>query len=253
MVQPSVMIVFGFHAIEEILKRRDIRSADNPATLYISKKTSKTERLESLARPAGLGVHHVSDRELDRLCGSDRHRGVVLRLENDPEMVKNDLQTELRKIDRQQALILLLDEITDPQNLGAILRSADQFGVELVVIPKRHSARETGTVLTASSGASAYIPIVTAPSLVQAIEACKKAGFWIYGAHLLGARVDSADLRGKVALVLGSEGRGLRRLVAERCDTLVRIPACGQVDSFNVSVAAGILMYEVRRQQGFWR
>lgn len=147
--------------------------------------------------------------------------------------------------------MLVLDGIMDPQNLGAILRSADQFATDMVVIPSRHSAQETQTVAKVSAGASAYVPLAVVPNIPSALELLKENGFWIFGADMEGQTTDTIDFGGKVCLVLGSEGTGLRRLVRERCDFLARIPAAGHVDSFNVSVAAGILLFEARRQQGF--
>jgi 23S rRNA (guanosine2251-2'-O)-methyltransferase len=148
-------------------------------------------------------------------------------------------------------LILLLDELNDPHNLGAILRSADQLAVDLVVATLRRSVSETPTVLRASAGASRYVSFLRVTNLVQALETCKRRGYWIYGADMAGEPVATHRFDGPVAVVMGGEHRGLRRLVKGACDFLVRIPTRGRVDSLNVSVAAGILMYEVRRQQGF--
>jgi 23S rRNA (guanosine2251-2'-O)-methyltransferase len=153
---------------------------------------------------------------------------------------------------RTNRLVLLLDEITDPHNLGAILRSADQFSVDLVVIPQSHSVKLTGSVAKVSSGASAWVATCPVTNLLRAMEQLKKAGYWLYGADKEGERADSVDLAGNIGIVMGSEGKGLRRLVMEGCDGIIRIPSSGHVDSFNVSVAAGILMYEVRRQQGYY-
>jgi 23S rRNA (guanosine2251-2'-O)-methyltransferase len=149
------------------------------------------------------------------------------------------------------ALVLFLDEIQDPQNLGAVLRSADQLAVDFVVVPSRRSASEPGAVLRSSAGASAHVTLVEVANLVQAIRLCQQAGIWIYGADIRGRRLEQLAFAGRVGLVMGSEGSGLRRLVKDSCDELVRIPARGHVDSFNVSVAAGIMLYEIRRQQGF--
>jgi 23S rRNA (guanosine2251-2'-O)-methyltransferase len=205
-------------------------------------------------------VRRVERAELDALAGSAGHRGAGLlaapggpasdRAGRRPPPAAG-LRERLEAICSPTALILLLDEINDPHNLGAILRSADQFGVELAVLPTRRAARETQAVVRSSAGASLYVPAVSVPNLAAGLESAKEAGFWVYGADLDGQRLDEVSFEGRVALVLGSEGSGLRRLVRERCDALVRIPSRGRVDSFNVSVAAGILMYEVRRRQGF--
>ena len=210
-----------------------------------------------------MPVRRVQRSELDALAGAAEHRGAGLLLAGEsgarPEeggrrrspTQAASLRERLAAISSPTALILLLDEINDPHNLGAILRSADQFGVELVVLPTRRAARETQAVVKSSAGASLYVPVASVPNLASGLESVKEAGFWVYGADLDGRRLDEVSFEGRVALVLGSEGSGLRRLVRERCDALVRIPSGGHVDSLNVSVAAGILMHEIRRQQGF--
>ncbi len=244
------MFIFGIHAVEESLKRGNAKGI-----LYLSKKNLRTDRLKSLAESERIKVVYVQDKELNRICGSDRHRGAALKLDLTFNQKNLSLCAQLRRVDPEKALILLLDGITDPQNLGSILRSADQFQIDLVIIPSRRSAQERGrdteTVLRTSAGASAYVPIVTVTNLVSTVKLCKDEGFWVYGAHIDGNPLDSVNLKGKIALIMGSEGKGIRRLVAEHCDSLVKIPSSGHVDSFNVSVAAGILMFEVRRQQGF--
>lgn len=219
-----------------------------------------------------MPVRRIQRSELDALAGAAGHRGAgllpaaagaakpafgaepvssVAPAAAPPGERAVGLRERLASISSPTALILLLDEINDPHNLGAILRSADQFGVELAVLPTRRAARQTQAVLKSSAGASLYVPVLSVPSLASGLERVKEAGFWVYGADLDGRRLDTLSFEGRVALVLGSEGSGLRRLVRERCDELVRIPTGGHVDSLNVSVAAGILMHEIRRQQGF--
>ena len=198
-----------------------------------------------------MPVRRVQRAELDALAGAVEHRGAGLLPAAGSREGAAGLRERLGRISSPTALILFLDEISDPHNLGAILRSADQFGAELVVLPTRRAARETQTVAKTSAGASLYVPVCSVPNLAAGLELAKEADFWVYGADLDGRRLDEVGIEGRVALVLGSEGGGLRRLVRERCDALVRIPSGGHVDSLNVSVAAGILMYEIRRQQRF--
>lgn len=150
------------------------------------------------------------------------------------------------------SLLLLLDHITDPHNYGAILRSADQFQVDGVIVPDRRAAAITPVVQQSSAGAASHVRIAVVGNLAAAIERVQEADYWVYGAEMSGRRADAMDLTGRTALVLGAEGAGLSRLARERSDALVRIPAAGRADSFNVSVAAGILLYEVRRQQGWF-
>jgi 23S rRNA (guanosine2251-2'-O)-methyltransferase len=240
------MIIYGYHAIEEMLKKGGIRGV-----LLVARDNPRSRQLTELAAALKIRVDQVPLRELDRMCKSDRHRGVVLTLDRLPATVRHDLRRQLEDLQGENSLILVLDGITDPHNFGAILRSCDQFAVDLVVTPERRSAQDSETVLRTSAGASRHVPICTVPNLVQAIKLCKGFGFWVYGAHLEGRQPDTTALKGRIALVLGSEGKGLRRLVLEGCDQMVRIPAAGRIDSLNVSVAAGILLYEIRRQQGF--
>ncbi len=152
--------------------------------------------------------------------------------------------------DRDQLLVLILDGITDPHNFGAILRSADQFGVDLVVTPEKRSVSINATVAKVSVGAHAWVPTLQVTNIGRTIEELQKQGFWIYGADMGGGTAAETDLKGRTVIVMGSEGEGISRLIREKCDTMVSIPMNGHVDSLNVSVAAGILMYEVVRQRG---
>ena len=246
------MIIHGYHAIEEYLRRGGVQGV-----LLLSRRgerggaAGRREALEALARERHVPVRAVSEEELDRLCGAGRHRGAALQLQRSPAPAGGSLEQALEALSGAQALVLFLDEITDPHNLGAILRSADQLAADLVVVPAHGAARQTETVSRVSAGAAAHVPLRTVTNLARAMEQCKERGFWIYGAEAGGEPVDRVDLKGRVGLVMGSEGKGLRRLVRERCDGTIAIPAAGGVESFNVSVAAGILMYEIRRQQGF--
>jgi 23S rRNA (guanosine2251-2'-O)-methyltransferase len=161
-----------------------------------------------------------------------------------------DFEAFLRAAEsKDESLVVVLDHLSDPHNFGAILRSADQFGADLVLCPSARSVRETDTVFSSSAGAAAWVPQAYVPNLAQALAGLKMAGFWVYGADMGGRPAWELDLSGKVALVLGSEGGGLGRLLAKTADALVGLPALGHVDSLNVSVAAGILMYEVLRRR----
>ena len=179
-------------------------------------------------------------------------RGVVLEISGRREEGREtSLKAYLDKLDKsaaENALVLILDRITDPHNLGAILRSADQFNADLVVLPSRRSAGDNATVRKISSGASEYVPQAV-ENLSRAADLLKKSGFWIYAADMGGEASWNVSLKGRTALILGSEGEGVSRILTEKSDSIIRIPASGHVDSFNVSVAAGILMYEAVRQQ----
>jgi 23S rRNA (guanosine2251-2'-O)-methyltransferase len=237
--------VVGFHAIEELLK-----SGKRRGVLYVSAGGSRRQELEQLARRRGYAVRRVPERELEEYVRGSRkeHRGAVFLAERDKGPVR-DLQSFLDHQDRPGTLVLALDGITDPHNLGAILRSAEQFGVDVVVLPARRSARVNPTVEKVSAGASNYVRTVTVTNLRRALGQLKEAGYWVYGADAAGAPLWDAELQGKTVLVMGSEGKGVSEVVRRECDQLLRIPTSGRVDSLNVSVAAGVLLYECYRRQ----
>lgn len=236
--------ISGFHAIKETLEV----GADS-ACLHVSGRGPRIEELIALARSKSVEVRSESDSMLDRLCGHRNHRGAVLETADPVFRERRSVREICKAFQGEQALVVILDGVTDPQNLGAVMRSADQFAADLLILPRRRAAHETEAVARASAGAHVYVPVVVASNLTTALEELKEFGFWIYGAAAGGKPASSLDLCGRTAIVFGGEGRGLGRLLRERCDEIVGIASRGHVDSFNVSVAAGILMYEVRRQQ----
>jgi len=236
--------ITGYHAVEEA-----IRSGAAGAVLFVSKGGRRIEELIGLAKRNGIVVKREKDAAIEKLCGHHDHRGFVLTLDKPILHEEHSLNDFLAGLEAENSLVIILDGVTDPHNLGAVMRSADQFAVDLLIIPQRRAAHENETVARSSSGASAYVPVVVAPNLVNAAGELKEHGFWVYGADVEGRPAAQVDLRGRTALILGSEGRGIARLLRERCDALIKIETKGHVDSFNVSVAAGILMYEARRQQ----
>jgi len=238
--------VTGFHAIEEYLKKRP-----HGAVLLAGMRNRRVDELLRIAASVGVRVETVSERELDALPLSGHHRGLVLVLAEAPKGRYTHFEEFAEGLLGETALVLALDGITDVHNLGAILRSADLFSVDAVGVPARRTAKDGDVVAKISSGASAYVSLLEVTNLVRSLEALEEKGFWVYGADMKGKPATDTDLGGRTCIVLGSEGKGLSRLVEERCDGLVRIPTNGHVDSFNVSVAAGLLMYETRRQQGF--
>ena len=147
--------------------------------------------------------------------------------------------------------MIILDELEDPHNLGAILRSADAVGAHGVIIPKRRAVALTAGVAKAAAGAVAYVPVARVSNLAQTIEALKKEGVWVAGAAMGGTEVYKQNLTGPLAIVIGSEGKGLGRLVAEKCDFLISLPMQGKINSLNASVATGVILYEVLRQRKY--
>ena len=240
-----MIFLTGFHAIEERLK-----SGKDCGPLLLAKAGPRARELVTLAGNCKVRVERVGTFELDRLAPDNR--GVALQVEEVEESGSAvDLEEFLNGLgDRADVLALILDDITDPHNYGAILRSCDQFGVDLVISRNRRNAKHADVIAKTSAGTIAWVPQAETANLVRAAEQLKTAGFWLYGADMQGDPAYTKDLRGRVALILGSEGTGISRLLKETCDGMVGIPSYGRIDSLNVSVAAGVLLYEVRRQRG---
>jgi 23S rRNA (guanosine2251-2'-O)-methyltransferase len=232
----------GFHAIEE-----RVRAGGATGPLLVAKAGPRARELLALAVEYKIRVERVGTFDLDRLAPD--HRGVTLQVEGEENNVALRLEDFLANLGEQKtALVVILDEITDPHNYGAILRSCDQFGVDLVLTRHRRIAKHAEVISKTSAGAVAWVPVSEVPNLPRAVGDLKAAGFWIYGADMAGDTVYTRDLSGRVALVLGGEGEGISRLLRESCDALLAIPSRGKIDSLNVSVAAGVLLYEIARQ-----
>jgi len=239
-----MIFLTGFHAIEERLK-----SGKDCGPLLLAKAGPRARELVTLAGNCKVRVERVGTFELDRIAPDNR--GVALQVEEVEESGSAvDLEEFLNGLgDRADVLALILDDITDPHNYGAILRSCDQFGVDLVISRNRRNAKHADVIAKTSAGTIAWVPQAETANLVRAAQQLKTAGFWLYGADMQGEPAYTKDLRGRVALILGSEGTGISRLLKETCDGMVGIPSYGRIDSLNVSVAAGVLLYEVRRQR----
>jgi 23S rRNA (guanosine2251-2'-O)-methyltransferase len=183
--------------------------------------------------------------ELERLCGSSEHQGVVAEVDPYP------YADPTRLLDDEDALVVALDQVQDPHNLGAVCRAAELAGAAGVVIPERRAASVTAAACKASAGAVEHLPVARVRNLADWLAAAKERGAWAYGASAEAERrYTDVDWSGRAVLVLGSEGSGLRRRVAESCDELVTIPTAGRVDSLNASVAAAVILFEARRQRG---
>ena len=205
---------------------------------------AKISEVAKVADVASVPVKKVTRARIEELARGAAHQGVAARVGPYPY---SDLGEILAAPD---PLILVLDSVTDPRNLGAVLRAAEGAGASGVVIPKDRVVDVTAAAVKASAGASEHVPVARETNLRRAIDRMKEAGVWVYAAEVGGTTYTELDLSGSVALVLGSEGRGVRRLVREGCDGAVSIPMVGAVESLNVSVAAAILLYEARRQRG---
>ncbi|MGD9583192.1 MAG: 23S rRNA (guanosine(2251)-2'-O)-methyltransferase RlmB [Lysobacterales bacterium] len=240
-------ILAGIHAVESALRH----DSDHVGELLVA-EDSRNPRVKELvedAKARGVRVHHRSAQALDKLTQGERHQGVVAFYDAPAALAESDLPRLLEQAG-SAALFLVLDEITDPHNFGACLRSALAARATAVIVPKDRAAPTNATVRRASAGAADRVPIVRATNLARAMQVLRDAGVWITG--LEGEAETSLyaqDLRGPVAIAMGAEDTGMRRLTREHCDFLARIPMPGEMESLNVSVAAGIALFEALRQR----
>ena len=237
----------GFHSVLETLRGRP--GSAKELLVAAGSKGAEVEEIMRLAREAGARVRYVDRRELDRIAGAARHQGVALLATlHEGESLKAFLE-RFPPETRKGLVLVALDEVQDPHNLGAIARSAVNLGARALILPERRSAPVTGAVVAASAGAIQKIPVVTVVNLGQALERLKEAGFWVYGADASGKPSWDAVFNTPLVLVIGSEGYGMRPLVASLCDEVVSIPqSASGVESLNASCAASVLLYEVARQ-----
>jgi 23S rRNA (guanosine2251-2'-O)-methyltransferase len=235
----------GFHAVTARLRN----APQTIESLYYdpNRRDARMKQLLERAQQAGVRPIAAEAARLQSLVGQARHQGVVALC--DAAQVVQSLDRILDRVDHD-SLLLLLDGITDPRNLGACLRTAEAAGVAAVVLPRDRSASLSSLALKAASGAVESLPLIPVVNLARSMDEIKEAGVRIVGAdHAAPRSLYGIDLRGPLALALGAEDRGLRRLTRERCDELASIPLAGQVESLNVSVAAGICLFEARRQR----
>ncbi len=201
-----------------------------------------------MAKEKGITVKQVSSVKLDNMAKGASHQGVVA-VGACAEYVEAERLLEIAREKGEDPFIIICDEIEDPHNLGAIIRTAEAAGAHGVIIPKRRSATLSHTVFKTSAGAASWLPVARVANLAQTVDMLKKNGVWIYGTDGSGDSYDSVKLDGAVGLIIGSEGYGMSRLLKEKCDHLLSLPMAGKVNSLNASVAAGIFMYEVVRQR----
>lgn len=236
-------IIIGRNPVREAL-----RSGQPIDTVYVSQSGGLGE-IRKLAAEAGAVVKTVTEQKLDQLSGGGVHQGVAA-LGACAKYAELDDLLAVSRDKGTKPFLILCDGIEDPHNLGAIIRTAETAGADGVIIPKRRSAVLNATVHKTSAGAASWLPVARVPNLAAAIDRLKEAGVWIYGTDMDGTLYTETSFDGGVALVIGSEGSGISRLVREKCDFLVKLPMKGKITSLNASVAAGIFMYEVVRQRG---
>ena len=240
-------ILAGRHAITEAIKAgRGI----NRILLADGLHGNSVRELRDLAREHGITLDIVNRSKLDAAVPEGvRHQGVLAYVAPVAYVAVEEIIASARE-KGEEPLLLLLDGIEDPQNLGALLRTADAAGVHGILLPRRHSVPLTETVARVSAGALEYVPVARIGNIAQTMRSLKEQGFWIAGADMSGEETyDCANLTGALVLVIGSEGRGMSRLTRDLCDFTVRLPMCGKINSLNASVAGAILMYEALRQR----
>jgi 23S rRNA (guanosine2251-2'-O)-methyltransferase len=236
----------GLHAVREALEAR--RPIDRIA-IAKGRQDTRVEEIVQLARKQGVPVRFEERAQLDRLANSKDHQGVVALAAARAAASLEDILTNAND-DGQMGLIVLLDGVEDPHNLGAIVRTALAAGAHGVVIPERRAAGLTDTVARSSAGALAHLPVAKVTNLVRTMEELKEAGYWLVGLDEQGDKnYTDVDYTSPVGIVLGSEGQGLHELTRKRCDFVVSLPTTGPVKSLNVSVAAGVVLFEAIRQR----
>lgn len=249
MSNPKTQLVGGIHSVRTAL----FHGGDSVERIWVEarRRDPRMREVLDLAREHGVAVDSVSREELDRMAPGINHQGVVARTRATAPLDEHGLDDLLEGLDHPPFL-LVLDGVQDPHNLGACLRSADAAGVDAVIVPKDRAAGLTPTACKVASGAAESLPFVQVTNLARTLERIQQHHrVWCVGAAGEGGTsLFAADLRGPLALVMGGEQDGLRRLTRERCDLLVHIPMAGQVESLNVSVAAGICLFEAVRQRG---
>ena len=261
-------VVTGFHAIEESVNAIQ-KSKKNPQNvkLFYSKVGPRVKKILATAKEAGVSSVQVENSKLDDLvkdlpAALQDHRGIVLQkdVQNKENSSANYVefdswlkQAEQSFLSEKKSItVVVLDKITDPHNVGAIIRSCDQFGVSLVVIPEHKSSNDienNDVIARSSAGASAWVPVAIVNNLVRTVEKLKESGFWVYGAEAGGSDIYKTNLKGKLCLVIGGEDSDVKRLTKEKCDGIVSIPMFGKINSLNASVACGVAVYEAVRQR----
>ena len=240
-------VIFGLHAVRTLIQQRPERAA--LLLLQKGRDDARMQELVQLAQAKSIKTEWRDQKELDRLTGSERHQGACLQIHSVGVLGEGALDELL---DRAKAppLLLVLDGVQDPHNLGACMRTADAAGVAAVIVPKDRAAGLSATVRKVASGAAESVPLIQVTNLARTLRWLKERDIWVVGTDDQAEHsLYKSKLTGPLAIVLGAEGTGLRRLTRENCDALVSIPMRGVVESLNVSVATGVLLYEALRQR----
>lgn len=238
-------LIVGRNAVLEALKADRVID-----TLMVARgdRSGSISKIVAMCREKNIVIKEVDNKKLDFMCGRSSHQGVAAYAAAHEYSTVQDM-LNLAKERGEKPFLIVCDELEDPHNLGAIVRTAETAGAHGVIIPKRRSASLSYAVSKTAAGALEYVPVARVSNLAATLDELKQEGVWIYGADMGGSNWCETDYDGAVALVIGSEGNGLSRLVREKCDFIVSLPMKGHITSLNASVAAGIMMYEIARQR----
>lgn len=241
----NTAFIAGRNAVIEALKANA-----NADTLFLEKGQTggSMSKIIALAREAGCPIKDVTSQKLDAMAGGTAHQGVVLSVSAVEYAEVSDILARAEE-KGEKPFVIIADEIEDPHNLGAIIRTAETAGAHGVIIPKRRGVGLTAAVFKSSAGAASHIPVARVANLASTVDELKAAGLWVYGCDMEGETWCEVNFEGGVALIVGSEGKGISRLLKEKCDVMVSLPMRGEITSLNASVAAGIILYEVCRQR----
>ena len=238
--------IYGYHAVEALIKRYP----ELIQAVFIQQNRSDQRMQAILEQLQALNSspQKMPKAKLDALVASSSHQGIAVQCRSLPAYSEHDLTVLIEQSD--PTLFLVLDGVQDPHNLGACMRTADAMGVTAIIVPKNRAVNITPTVNKVSCGASLSVPLITVTNLARTLRDIKQLGVWLVGTVMdEETLISEIDMTGSIAVVMGSEGEGMRRLTRECCDYLAQIPMCGTVESLNVSVATGMVLYEVRRQR----
>ncbi|MFZ2451084.1 MAG: 23S rRNA (guanosine(2251)-2'-O)-methyltransferase RlmB [Methylovulum miyakonense] len=239
--------LYGLHSVQAALDYSP--KSINKAWIDAQRQDKRLVQAIGALLDLGIEPEKTERKKLDKLAEGNNHQGIVIEVDMPAELSESDLKTAVQSLG-ETALFLVLDNVQDPHNLGACLRTADATGVHGVIITKDNATGITPTVCKVASGAAETVPVYQVTNLARTLRWLKDQGIWVFGAAgEAEQRVYQADLTGPLAMVVGAEEKGMRRLTREQCDVLVKLPMLGQVDSLNLSVATGVLLYEVVRQR----
>ena len=236
-------LIYGLHAVEEAL----VAGVVNKLYVEENLRGKNVEHIKDLARQKKVNLSWTPKTELSKMANGGVHQGFVARVAEFAYSELTDILSALTE--KETATILILDELTDPHNLGSIARTADATGVDAIIIPKHRAVGITPVAVKASTGALQHVPVVRVTNLSQALDKLKDSGFWIFGTDMDGTVYSKWNTAGKVALIIGNEGHGIGQNLKKQVDEMITIPMVGHVQSLNASVAASILMYEIFRNR----